>query len=107
MARRLHGLSPLAATEVDALLRDLGCRTLVIAGVSADVAIPNAAFDAVNLAYPAVVAEDAITGVPASYTPAMVRHTLALVATVTAADEVIACWRRSSVTPSRSRFPPP
>ncbi|MET8013592.1 isochorismatase family protein [Streptomyces sp. NPDC005271] len=107
VVRRLHGLSPLAATEVNALLRDLGCRTLVIAGVSADVAIPNAAFDAVNLAYPAVVAEDAITGVPASYTPAMVRHTLALVATVTAADEVIACWRRSSVTPSRSRFPPP
>ena len=91
--RRLHGLSPLAGTGVDALLRNLGCRTLVIVGVSANVAIPNAVFDAVNLGYTAVVPADAIAGVPASYTPAMVRHTLALVATVTSTEDVIACWQ--------------
>ncbi|MER6143690.1 isochorismatase family protein [Streptomyces sparsogenes] len=95
IVRRLHGLSPLAGTDVDALLRNLGCRTLVIAGVSANVAIPNAVFDAVNLGYTAVVPADAIAGVPADYTPAMVRHTLALVATVTTADEVVAGWRRA------------
>ncbi|MBL1100707.1 isochorismatase family protein [Streptomyces coffeae] len=92
VVRRLHGLSPIAGTEVDALLRNLGCRTLVICGVSANVAIPNAVFDAVNLGYTAVVPEDAIAGVPASYTPAMVRNTLSLVAAVTTADEVISSW---------------
>ncbi|WP_374215407.1 cysteine hydrolase [Streptomyces sp. NEAU-Y11] len=92
VVRRLHGLSPIAGTEVDALLRNLGCRTLVICGVSANVAIPNAVFDAVNLGYTAVVPEDAIAGVPASYTPAMVRNTLSLVAAVTTTDEVISGW---------------
>ncbi|WFB06283.1 cysteine hydrolase [Streptomyces sp. LX-29] len=94
VVRRLHGLSPLAGTEVDALLRNLGCRTVVVAGVSANVAIPNTVFDAVNLGYTAVVPRDAIAGVPVDYAPAMVRHTLALVATVTTAARISACWRR-------------
>ncbi|ORT60962.1 cysteine hydrolase family protein [Streptomyces sp. CB03238] len=94
VVRRLHGLSPIAGTDVDALLRNLGCRTLVVTGVSANVAIPNAVFDAVNLGYTAVVPADAIAGIPSDYTPAMVRHTLALVATVTTTDEVLACWKR-------------
>ncbi|MET8977195.1 cysteine hydrolase [Streptomyces sp. NPDC004539] len=89
VVRRLHGLSPLHGTELDALLRNLGCRTLVVAGVSANVAIPNTVFDAVNLGYTVVVAADAIAGVPSDYTPAMVRHTLGLVATVATTDEVV------------------
>ncbi|MET8954885.1 cysteine hydrolase [Streptomyces sp. NPDC004533] len=91
VVRRLHGLSPLAGTEVDALLRNLGCRTLIVTGVSANVAIPNTVFDAVNHGYTAVVPADAIAGVPPDYTPAMIRNTLALVATVATTDEVLAC----------------
>ncbi|MFJ7530459.1 cysteine hydrolase family protein [Streptomyces griseus] len=94
VVRRLHGLSPLAGTDVDPLLRNLGCRTLVVTGVSANIAIPNAVFDAVNLGYTAVVPADAIAGVPAEYTPAMVRNTLALVATVTTTDAVLVGWRQ-------------
>ncbi|MFJ5294651.1 cysteine hydrolase [Streptomyces sp. NPDC088348] len=94
VVRRLHGLSPLAGTDVDALLRNMGCRTLVVTGVSANVAIPNAVFDAVNLGYTVVVPADAIAGVPADYTPAMIRNTLALVATITTTDDVLASWKR-------------
>ncbi|MFE7430152.1 cysteine hydrolase [Streptomyces sp. NPDC014735] len=93
VVRRLHGLSPIAGTDADALLRNLGCRTLVVTGVSANVAVPNAVFDAVNLGYTVVVPSDAIAGVPADYTPAMIRHTLALVATVTTTDAVLDSWR--------------
>ncbi|MFF6777439.1 cysteine hydrolase [Streptomyces sp. NPDC012637] len=93
VVRRLHGLSPIAGTGVDALLRNLDCRTLVVTGVSANVAIPNAVFDAVNLGYTVVVPGDAIAGVPADYTPAMIRHTLALVATVATTDDVLGCWK--------------
>ncbi|MEV6027538.1 cysteine hydrolase [Streptomyces sp. NPDC052036] len=91
VVRRLHGLSPLAGTEVDALLRNVGCRTLIVTGVSANVAIPNTVFDAVNHGYTVVVPADAIAGVPPDYTPAMIRNTLALVATVATTDEVLAC----------------
>ncbi|MFJ9574452.1 cysteine hydrolase [Streptomyces bacillaris] len=93
VVRRLHGLSPLAGTDVDALLRNLGCRTLVVTGVSANVAIPNAVFDAVNLGYTAIVPSDAIAGVPADYTPAMIRNTLALVATVSTTDAILGRWK--------------
>jgi nicotinamidase-related amidase len=94
VVRRLHGLSPIAGTDVDPLLRNLGCRTLVVTGVSANVAIPNTVFDAVNRGYTAVVPADAIAGVPSDYTPAMIRNTLALVATITATDDVLACFKR-------------
>ncbi|MFH9067232.1 cysteine hydrolase family protein [Streptomyces coeruleorubidus] len=94
VVRRLHGLSPLQGTDVDPLLRNLGCRTLIVTGVSANVAVPNAVFDAVNRGYTAVVPADAIAGVPSDYTPAMIRHTLALVATVATTDEVLSCLRR-------------
>ncbi|MFD4601192.1 cysteine hydrolase [Streptomyces sp. NPDC058464] len=94
VVRRLHGLSPIQGTDVDPLLRNLGCRTLVVTGVSANVAIPNAVFDAVNLGYTAVVPADAIAGVPSEYTPAMVRNTLALVATVATTDEVLGCLKQ-------------
>ncbi|MFJ8669940.1 cysteine hydrolase [Streptomyces sp. NPDC093600] len=100
VVRRLHGLSPMAGTDVDPLLRNLGCRTLVVTGVSANVAIPNAVFDAVNLGYTVVVPADAIAGVPADYTPAMIRHTLALVSTIATTEEVLRCWRSPGrVTP--------
>ncbi len=69
VVRRLHGLSPIQGTEVDALLRNLGCRTLLVTGVSANVAIPNAVFDAVNRGYTVVVPSDAIAGVPSSTPP--------------------------------------
>ncbi|MGN9761467.1 cysteine hydrolase [Streptomyces sp. SD31] len=94
VVRRLHGLSPIQGTDVDALLRNLGCRTLIVTGVSANVAIPNAVFDAVNRGYVVVVPRDAIAGVPSDYTPAMIRHTLALVATVATTDEVLDGFKR-------------
>ncbi|WP_217554607.1 cysteine hydrolase [Streptomyces sp. GbtcB6] len=94
VVRRLHGLSPIQGTDVDALLRNLGCRTLVVTGVSANVAIPNTVFDAVNRGYTVVVPADAIAGVPSDYTPAMVRNTLALVATVATTDEVLGCLKQ-------------
>uniref|UniRef100_A0AAU1I8F6 Cysteine hydrolase n=1 Tax=Streptomyces sp. NBC_00180 TaxID=2903632 RepID=A0AAU1I8F6_9ACTN len=96
VVRRLHGLSPIQGTEVDALLRNLGCRTLIVTGVSANVAIPSTVFDAVNRGYVVVVPRDAIAGVPSDYTPAMIRHTLALVATVATTDEVLGGLKRPS-----------
>lgn len=102
VVRRLHGLSPIQGTEVDALLRNLGCRTLVVTGVSANVAVPNAVFDAVNRGYTVVVPSDAIAGVPSDYTPVMIRHTLALVATIATTDEVLGGLGR----PRRTRVRP-
>ncbi|MGW0393440.1 cysteine hydrolase [Streptomyces sp. NPDC003042] len=92
VVRRLHGLSPMAGTDLDALLRNLGVRTLVVTGVSSNIAIPNTVFDAVNLGYQVVVPADAIAGVPASCTAEVIRNSLALVAAVTTAEALIKQW---------------
>ncbi|MEU5810495.1 cysteine hydrolase [Streptomyces sp. NPDC047718] len=92
VVRRLHGLSPLAGTDVDALLRNLAVRTLVVAGVSSNIAIPNTVFDAVNLGYRVVVPVDAIAGVPAAYTAEVVRNSLSLVAELTTAAALTNAW---------------
>ncbi len=49
---RYHGLSPMAGTDLDAMLRNMGVRTIVAVGVSVNVAIQNLAFDAVNAGLP-------------------------------------------------------
>lgn len=89
---RIHGLSPILGQDVDGVLRNLGCQTLVIVGVSTNVAIPNAVFDAVNLGYRVVLPVDAVAGVPLEYSEAIIRHSLSLVATTATTDEVLACW---------------
>src|SRR5439155_24386169 len=57
---RLHGLSPMAGTSLDALLRNMGVRTIVAVGVSVNIAITNLAFDAVNSGYQCVIPRDAV-----------------------------------------------
>ncbi|MFB7173440.1 cysteine hydrolase [Streptomyces sp. NPDC056254] len=96
VVRRLHGLSPMAGTDLDALLRNLGIRTLVVTGVSSNIAIPNTVFDAVNSGYQVVVPADAIAGVPASCTAEVIRNSLALVAAVTTTEALLEAWAAGS-----------
>jgi nicotinamidase-related amidase len=94
VSTRLHGVSPVAGTDVDALLTNLGARTVVLVGVSSNVAILAGAFDLVNLGYQVVIPRDAIAGVPASYTEAVLANSLPLVATILATDEIVAVWEK-------------
>jgi nicotinamidase-related amidase len=89
---RTHGLNPMAGTELDPLLRNLGVSTVVVAGVSVNVAITNLVMDAVNLGYNVVLPRDAVCGVPAEYAEAVIDNTLSLLATVTTVDQLIAIW---------------
>lgn len=90
--RRLHGLSPMAGTDLDPVLRNLGVTTIVATGVSVNVAITNLVMDAVNLGYQVVVPRDGVTGIPASYAEAMIDGTLSVLATVTTVDTLIDTW---------------
>jgi len=89
---RLHGLSPMAGTDLDAVLRNLGVTTIVVAGVSVNVAVTNLVMDAVNHGYQVVVPRDAVAGLPAAYADAVIDGTLALLATVTTVDALVAAW---------------
>ena len=87
---RMHGLSPMAGTDLDPILRNLGVSALVIAGVSVNVAVPNLVMDAVNLGYRVVLPRDAVAGVPASYAEQVIDYTLALLAEVVTTDDLLA-----------------
>jgi nicotinamidase-related amidase len=89
---RSHGLSPMSGTDLDSVLRNLGVTTIVVAGVSVNVAITNLVMDAVNRGYQVVLPRDAVCGVPADYADAVIDNTLSLLATLTTVDELTAIW---------------
>jgi biuret amidohydrolase len=89
---RIHGLNPMAGTELDPVLRNLGVSTIVVIGVSVNVAVTNLVMDAVNLGYQVVLARDAVAGFPPSYAQAVIDNTLSLLATVLTSAEIIARW---------------
>jgi nicotinamidase-related amidase len=91
---RLFGLSPITGTEVDALLRNVGCRTLIVVGVSSNVAVPATVLEAAGLGYETVVVRDAITGTPPEYTDVIIENTLSLVATIVTTDQLLEAWGR-------------
>jgi nicotinamidase-related amidase len=90
---RLHGIGPMAGTDLDAVLRNLGVTTIVGVGVSVNIAIVNFVMDAVNHGYRFVLPRDAVAGVPADYADAVIDNTLSLLATITTTDEVLNRWR--------------
>ena len=89
---RLHGLSPMTGSPLNSLLRNSGIRTIVVMGVSLNIAIPNLVFDAVNRSYQVVVVSDAVAGVPPEYGAQVIEHTLSLVATIATSDEIVRIW---------------
>lgn len=72
---RTHGITAFHDTGLEAMLRGLGADTVVLAGVSTDLAIPGMAIEAVNRGFQVVVAADCTAGV----TAAGHRHSIDLV----------------------------
>src|SRR3569623_3509863 len=89
---RLHGLNPMAGTDLDPVLRNLGITTIVPVGVSVNVAITNLVMDAGNHGYQVVLPRNAVVGVPPEYGDLLIDNTLSLLATVTTTERVISCW---------------
>ncbi|MBC8363939.1 MAG: cysteine hydrolase [Actinobacteria bacterium] len=89
---RFHGLSPFSGTELVHLLRNEGITTVVLAGVSLNVAIPNSVFDLVNAGFQVVVATDCVVATPPDYGEQVLANTLAYVATLATAADVATAW---------------
>ena len=91
---RYHGVGPMAGTDLDSVLRNLGATTIVGIGVSVNVGMTNFTMDAVNLGYQFVLPRDAVAGVPEEYAEALIDNTLSLLATVVTTEELIGAWSR-------------
>jgi len=93
ISHRSHGMAPFTGTTLDATLRGYGIETVVLSGVSTNIALPGAATEAVALGYSLVLAEDCTAGAtPETHQMQITQH-LPLLATVTDAASVIASLR--------------
>jgi nicotinamidase-related amidase len=91
---RLHGLGPFQDTGLASVLRNLGATTVVVTGVSVNVALLELTLGAVDAGLQAVIPTDAVAGTPPEYAEAVLAHTLALVATLTDTATVAAALAR-------------
>lgn len=89
---RMHGMTPFTSTSLDQMLRNIGVRTIVATGVSVNLGILGLCISAVDLGYQVVLVRDAVAGVPADYADAVIDNTLAMLATVTTADQLCDLW---------------
>jgi nicotinamidase-related amidase len=79
---RMHGMAPFTGTELDAILRGHQVETVVLAGISTNIALPGASTEAVGLGYTVVLAEDCTAGgTPQSHEMQISLH-LPLLATI-------------------------
>ncbi len=92
IVNRVHGLTPFGGTELDAVLRNLGTKTLVPIGVSVNVAIMGTCLSASDLGYQIVLPTDAVVGVPESYAADALTNTLGYLATLTTVDDIVKVW---------------
>lgn len=95
LSHRNHGMAPFTGTSLDALVRSLGATHLVVCGVSLNVGVLGAVIEAVGLGYEVTVPTDAVVGVPIAYGEAVVRHSLAPLASLTTTPELEHRWDRS------------
>lgn len=93
VSQRGHGMSPFAATELDAFLRAEGATSVIATGVSLNVGIVGLAIEAVNHGYHVVIPRDCVAGYPAEYGEAVLQNTLSRLAHFTSSEELAARWR--------------
>ena len=92
LASRDHGLTAFHETGLDVLLRSLGVRTLVVTGVSVNIAITGATIDAVNRGYTVVIPTDCVAGTPPSYARDALRYGLRNLAYLSSAEQICGLW---------------
>lgn len=85
---RHHGMAPFTGTDLDSVLRAHNIQTVVLAGVSTNIALPGAATEAVGLGYNVILAEDCTAGGTADTHQIQVTMHLPLLATVIQATEI-------------------
>ncbi len=89
---RHQGISPVHRTEVLSILRNMGMEDVVVAGVSTNLAIPLVAVGAADEGFAVTIATDACVGTPPEHHASMLEHSLAFVARLATADELLTEW---------------
>jgi len=93
---RHHGLFPTLDTELIPVLKSLGVDSVVLTGVSLNIAISFTAAHLGQSGLRVVVPRDAVGGTPQEFTELALKHSVAMLAQLSSVDELIDGW---SATP--------
>jgi nicotinamidase-related amidase len=89
---RHHGLFPTLDSELLPVLKGLGITTVVLTGVSLNLAITHTAGHVTQAGFDLVVPRDAVSGTPASYAAQVLDNTIAVLGRLTTVDQLIGDW---------------
>jgi nicotinamidase-related amidase len=89
---REHGMTGFYTTPLDAYLRNLWVKTVILTGVSANIAINGTSIEAMNLGYRVIVPSDCIAGDPPDYVDQLLRYTIRNVALVAPVQQILDYW---------------
>jgi nicotinamidase-related amidase len=79
-------------SELLPVLKGLGVRTVVLAGVSLNLALPTTAGHLTQAGFDLIVPRDAVGGTPAEYGDQVLDNTIAVLGRLTTVDGLIAEW---------------
>lgn len=96
VVERSSGMIAFQGTAMDAILRRLGVSTVVLTGVSTNVAIAGCALAASDMGYHVVIPEDCIAGADAATHEVIVREQLRMIARIVSADDLAAILEGSA-----------
>ena len=89
---REHGMTGFYSTPLDAYLRNLGVRTVIVTGVSANIAVNGTSIEAMNRGYQVIVPSDCVAGDPPEYVDQMLRYSTRNVALVAPVQGILDYW---------------
>ncbi|CAM3211199.1 nicotinamidase-related amidase [Williamsia muralis] len=93
---RHHGLSPVQGTELLPLLKNFGIHTVVLVGVSVNVAVLVTAAAAAGEGFHVVVARDAVRGVPPEYGEMVLENSIRQVARIARSTDLASQWQAAA-----------
>jgi nicotinamidase-related amidase len=94
---RHHGLFPTLDSELLPVLKGLGVSTIVLAGVSLNLAITHTAGHVTQAGFELIVPRDAVGGTPKGYAEQVLDNTIAVLGRLTTIDQLIGEWTVSQV----------
>lgn len=93
VVERIHGVSAFHGTELESILRGVKVDTIVLTGVSTNIALPGISTEAVNRGFNVVLPEDCTAGGTTETHEMQIEYHLPLLASVTTSERVTEALR--------------
>ena len=90
--RREQGLTGFYATSLDPYLRNTGVTSVIVTGVSLNIAVLGTAIEAMNRGYTVIVPDDCVASDPPEYADMALRYSMRNIAFVVPSRTIIETW---------------